>query len=779
MVRPIPLLLRALLAALLAGCLEPPPEAAAEPATEEEAATSFALNPGAEARPPALAAALDAAWVARAPGYEPRTRHLQEEGVPKHMNRLFLESSPYLLQHAHNPVDWHPWADEAFASAKRLNRPVLLSVGYSTCHWCHVMEEESFEDEEIAAFLNANYICIKVDREELPDVDAVYMAAVYAIRKRGGWPMNVFLTPDREPFFGGTYFPPRDGARGNRPGFLTVLRNIHRSWTDNPAGIAGRAEKLTAAVRQRLAPTQLMPQGAVGPKTLESASGFVARSFDAVHKGMTSRSSKFPSQTPIRFLLREGKRAGDTGARGYARETLTAMAAGGIHDQVGGGFHRYSVDARWLVPHFEKMLYDNALLVVAYVEGWQATGDPVLLDVARTTLDYVEREMLAPGGAFYSATDADSANPEGHREEGWFFTWTPAEMAALLPPDDVALARTVWGVGDRPNFEGRFIFSLPQPLASHVPALAPDIATLSRRLDGIKTTLYASRATRPPPLRDDKVITAWSSLMIEAFARYAQAVGSEHHAQIAARAADFLLSEMRTDGRLLRSWKDGRPGKSGVLDDYAFLCQALLDLFEVTGEARWLEEAIALDATIATVFEDTERGGWFLVSNDRTDLLAREKPDRDGAEPSGASVHLLNLLRLHEWTTNPAYAARADAAMTSYAPVLTRAPLSLSEMLMAVDWTLDRPDEIVIVVPDRAKDEAVAKWTRALGARFLPNKVAVVLREGQLSAASGLVPWLNGKKARGGSITAYVCEQGVCELPADTVAAFEAQLATR
>ena len=759
--------------------MEPAPQDVDPPPTPEVAlALPGGLNPGAEARSPELTAALAEAWAARPTDYTPRTRHLLDAAgrEPKYVNRLFLQTSPYLLQHAHNPVDWYPWGDEAFEAARRLDRPVLLSVGYSTCHWCHVMEEESFEDDEIAAYLNANFICIKVDREERPDVDSIYMAAVHALRQQGGWPMTVFLTPDRHPFYGGTYFPPRDGARGNRPGFLTVIREINAGWDRDRVRIDSTARQLAAHIKERLGPQEVTPIGVVDGGVLRQAVLAVGTQFDDEWGGM-KRGSKFPSSTPLRFLLRESRRTGDTGARRMATLTLTKMAAGGINDQVGGGFHRYSTDEAWLVPHFEKMLYDNALLVVAYLEGWQATGDPAYAATARSILRYVEREMIAPGGAFYSATDADSANPAGEREEGWFFTWTPAEVALVAGPEGAALATAVWGLTPGGNFEHRNIPWLERSLGDTAKELDRPVEEVSTELERVKDALYAARSERPPPLLDDKILTAWNGLMISAFATAARDFAEPRYAAVASRAAAFLLDELRWEGTLHRAWKDGQVGALGILDDHAFLCAGLLDLFEATGDARWLDAAVSLDAELGSRFADP-RGGWFLVASDGEQLLAREKPTSDGAEPSGNSVHVLNLLRLAALTTDPSYRTRADAAMKAVEGTLTRSPLQLSEMLLGVDWTLDRPTEIAIVAPAGGLDGARA-FERELGRRFLPNTVSIVLEEPAVAAAAARVPWLAGKKARGGAVTAYVCEEGICELPADTPEAFGAQLDAR
>ena len=463
-----------------------------------------------------LTGRIEAMWRKRGDAYHPRTHHMDANGTPRYTNRLFLESSPYLLQHAHNPVQWFPWGDEAFAMARRLKRPVLLSVGYSTCHWCHVMEAESFEDEEIAAVINASYVPVKVDREERPDLDSVYMSAVQAVAGRGGWPMTVWLTPDGLPFYGGTYFPARDGDRGQPVGFLTLLRKVAESYVARHPVVERAANELAGAVRQMLTP----PAGDHLPPAslLQRAVDTAKTRFDKVNGG-TIGAPKFPSGLPIRLLLDHHRRTGDPAALGMATLTLSRMADGGMNDQVGGGFHRYSTDVAWRVPHFEKMLYDNALLVPMYIEGWQATGAPRFRDVIRTTLAYVAREMTAPDGSFYTATDADSLTPDGRRDEGYFFTWTPGEIEAALPPEAAQLAKAVYGVTREGNFEGRNVLFRPTSLQAVAADLKIAEADLAERMAAINRALYAERAQRPAPLLDNKILTAWNGLMISTFAR--------------------------------------------------------------------------------------------------------------------------------------------------------------------------------------------------------------------------------------------------------------------
>jgi uncharacterized protein YyaL (SSP411 family) len=729
--------------------------------------------PGAPAADAELRSQLAGAWEARQPGYRPRTKHLHADGTPKFTNRLFLSSSPYLRQHAHNPVNWYPWGDEAFETARKLGRPVLLSVGYSTCHWCHVMEEESFEDIEIARFLNQHYVAIKVDREERPDIDAIYMSAVQQITGRGGWPMTVWLTPEREPFHGGTYFPARDGDRGTRTGFLTLLKRLADLYREDPDRIVQAAAQRAARVRASLSPRN-DPGGLPGAKLLEDAVDHYARNFDSKYGGM-AWAPKFPSHVPVRFLLRYHRRTGSESALAMSVLTLEKMAAGGMYDHVGGGFHRYSTDARWLVPHFEKMLYDNALLAVAYLEAYQVTHDEDLAGVARETLDYVRRDMTSPQGGFYSATDADSLVPGGHREEGWFFTWTPKEIETTLGAERAPPVSTYYAVTLSGNFEGRNILHTPRSLDVVAGELQMPAKELRRVVEGAKPALYAARARRPPPLRDEKILTAWNGLMISAFARGAAVLDQPQYATTAEGAAAFVLAHMRDGTRLLRSYKDGRALHKGYLDDYAFLIAGLLDLYEVTANLRWLKEAVALDRVLADRYEDKAGGCFFMTSDDHEKLLVREIPSRDGAEPSGNSVQVLNLLRLHEFTLKDHYRQRGERCFRAFAGRLERSPAAMAEMLLAVDYYLDTPKEIVIVTP--ASGHGAAPLREQLRRTFVPNRIVAVASAGsQLDAHAAVVPLLSRKVARGGKATAYVCEKGVCALPTTDPSIFAQQI---
>jgi len=701
--------------------------------------------PGAPAFAPELKRRLDAAVLERGPSYRPRSRHL-EEGRPRFTNRLILETSPYLLQHAHNPVAWWPWSDEAFAEARRSRRPVFLSVGYSTCHWCHVMEEESFEDEEIARCLNEHYVAIKVDREERPDVDAVYMAAVQALTGAGGWPMSVFLDAERRPFFGGTYFPARDGDRGASRGFLSLLRDIAAVWEREPPRVEQASQAMVGALKVALASEGGEAEGDLpGSEPILAAVRFFEGVFDEVHGGV-NRAPKFPSNLPLRLLLRHHRRTKDPTSLEMAIFTLERMAAGGLMDQIGGGFHRYSTDGAWLVPHFEKMLYDNALLAVAYLEAYQVTGREDLARVARQTLDYVLREMTSPEGAFFSATDADS---EG--EEGRFFLWDEGEVKDLLGAEAERFS-AYYGVTSEGNFEGRNILWVR----------SPDEATW-RSLEQARSTLYQARASRPWPLRDEKVLAAWNGLMISALASGGAVLAESRYLEAAARAARFVLDRMRPAGRLARTHVQGRPGPPGYLQDHAFLAQGLLDLHEATFEPRWLEEALGMASETERHFADP-RGGWWVAGEDQEGLIAREKPTHDGAEPSGASVALLNALRLEAFTGDARFRKVAERALRFYAPSLREQPVALTEMLLALDAYTDSPREVVLVWRPGDRPEALHEVVRRT---FFPNRALTGAAEGEaLERLARLAPVARGRVAVGGQPTAYVCENGACRLPA-------------
>jgi uncharacterized protein len=626
-------------------------------------------------------------------------------------------------------------------------------------------------------------VCIKVDREERPDIDAVYMSAVQALTGSGGWPMSVWLTPAREPFFGGTYFPPRAGARGARHGFLELLDHIQQTYNGDRARVGLAAESLVRAVRAQMEPASASAAGDIPPVDNTRTGGVVGlgaepsdakgissvdlavlgqtvavfkRIFDDVDGGV-KRAPKFPSNLPVRLLLRDHRRTGDAESLGMASLTLEKMAGGGIYDQLGGGFHRYSTDAHWLVPHFEKMLYDNALLAVAYAEAYQATGRLDFARVARETLDYLLREMTAPEAGFYSATDADSLGPDGESKEGEFFVWSKAEIERVLgmtPGAADTITRFVdhYGVTAAGNFEGANILHVARPDEARWTELA-----------AARAALYEIRARRPPPLRDEKILAAWNGLAISAFAVVGRVLGEARYVDAAARAAGFVWTDMRPDGRLVRSWKDGRTGVAGFLDDHAFLTAGLIDLYEASFDRRWLEAALDLAAETERRFADPA-GGWFMTAADHERLIAREKPVQDGAEPSGTSVALLSVLRLHTFTGDDQWRAIAQRALASLSAGFRENPLALTEALLALDYASDEAREIAIVWPDDATPTA-QPLLEVLARTFVPNRAIAAARQADVAALGRVVPFIGDKLAIDGRATAYVCVHGRCDLP--------------
>ena len=725
--------------------------------------------PGMARHPKELASRLAKAFKKLGKKYKPRTHHFWSNKLPRFSNRLLFETSPYLLQHAHNPVNWYPWGKAAFALAQKQGKPVFLSVGYSTCHWCHVMERESFENKKIAAFLNKHYICIKVDREERLDVDGIYMRAIQIFsRGGGGWPMSVWLTPQRQPFFGGTYFPPKD--RWGRRGFSSILKIMRDRFKRDPNGVARTARDMASRLRRmaQLPPAPGMPTS----KTLAAAAKIYNRRFDPVHGGMRGR-PKFPSSLSVSMMLRYARRTRDPKALQIAKLTLTRMANGGMYDHVAGGFHRYSVDSRWLVPHFEKMLYDNALLAVAYLDGYQLTKDPMYARVAKEILRYVSKERTSPQGGFYSATDADS---EGH--EGKFFVWTPAQIDKALGKKKRS---TLWfkryyNVTKRGNFEGKNILHVTRPMAEVARSFKVPLAQFREAIGEGKQSLFRVRARRIPPLSDEKIITSWNGLMISAFARAALVFEDNSYAQKAAKAARFVLSKMRKpNGRLYRTHMSGRSKFNAYLEDYAFMIAALLDLHEATQELRWFREAVALQSLVQRHYWD-RRGGYFRTSQDHEKLLYRPKPRYDGAVPTGNSVHALNLMRLYILTTQEKYRRWAEATFKYFGSRLKRWPIALSEMLLAVDFYYDAPKEIILVKP--TADASIQPFLARLKKLFLPNRALVVVTQGAEQKRLGAIfPLVKKKKPLSQKVTAYVCLRRVCELPTTDPKIFEKQIA--
>ena len=668
-------------------------------------------------------------------------------------NRLINETSPYLLQHAHNPVDWFPWGDEAFARARAEGKPVLLSIGYSACHWCHVMERESFENPAIAGLMNSLFVNIKVDREERPDVDDVYMRAVQLMVGRGGWPLTVFLTPDGRPFHGGTYFPPVD--RHGMPGFPRVLEAVARAFRDKPEDVARAVAQLVAGV-QRSEEEPAEPASTLDPSLPRRAAEALVAQVDSGHGGLGG-APKFPHTRAFQLLLRQHRATGRQELLDAVSLTCRRMADGGIHDQIGGGFHRYSVDAGWLVPHFEKMLYDNAELPRLYLELFQVTGDTAHRAVVQGTLDYLLREMRHPDGGFYAATDADS---EG--EEGKFFVWTPAEVKAVVDPADVDLVCRYWDITDEGNFEGKSI--------AHVTVTIDQVARLFRRspeaaaaaIVEARRRLFELRSSRVPPARDEKILTSWNALLIGTLAEAGRVLDEPRYTDAAAAAADFLWNQVRRDGRLLHGWAKGIAKQDAFLDDHAFLAAALLDLYEATGDARWMPRVRELAEALETRFHDAERGGYFFTPHDGEPLIVRSKSGADGAIPSGSAVAAGFLLRLHSLTGEDTPRARAEEVLRLYHAAAAANPFGYTTYLEALERWSEGPIEVVIV-GDRKADDSRALW-RALAPRYLPHRTLVRVEPGPADVPAVA----RDRPAVGGRATAYVCRGFTCSAPVHT-----------
>jgi uncharacterized protein YyaL (SSP411 family) len=677
-------------------------------------------------------------------------------------NRLADATSPYLLQHAENPVEWYPWGPEALARARAEDRPIFLSIGYSACHWCHVMEHESFENDQIARLMNAHFVCIKVDREERPDLDQIYMNAVQMMTGRGGWPMSVFLTPELKPFYGGTYWPPQ--SRLGMPGFDQVLLAVADAWQNRRGQAIEQAETLTQHLQ--IAATPQPGQAELGPELSEHAALALARSFDPTHGGFGG-APKFPHPMDLRLLLHAWRRRPDADRLHIVTHTLTKMAAGGMYDQLGGGFHRYSVDERWLVPHFEKMLYDNALLVPCYVDAYRVTGREDFARVARETCDYVLREMTDPAGGFYSTQDADS---EG--EEGKFFVWTPEEIAAALGPARADTFCRVYDVTPEGNFEhGRNILNRPKTPEQAAAVLGRDVDELSAELALDRAKLLAVREARVHPGLDDKVLVAWNGLMIEALADAATALDEPRYLAAAQRAADFLVTHMRRDdGRLLHSWRRGEARLDAYLDDYACLAAALVKLYQADFDERWIDEAIRFVELGLRLFEDADAGGFFYTADDHEALIARPKDLYDNAVPSGNSMAALALVRLGKLSGRADLLAAAERTLRAATGVMEHAPRAAGQMLLALDLFLG-PTKQIVVLGDRASPDTAAVLS-ALARRFVPNKVVACRAPSGGGAAhdtarrsAALDPLFAGKQLAGPEPAVFVCEQFACQAP--------------
>lgn len=679
------------------------------------------------------------------------------ENDQKPANRLISQTSPYLLQHAHNPVDWYPWGSEAFEKAVKENKPIFLSIGYATCHWCHVMEAESFENEHIADILNTHFVAIKVDREERPDIDEVYMSAVQAMAGAGGWPLSVFLTPQGKPFYGGTYFPPQDVF--GRSGFEHVLLSIAEAWENRRDEVADSADTITNI----LTPTPVQ-EGfeQLTPRLLEDAFVRLENAFDAAYGGFGA-APKFPSPSHLFFLMCYWGRTQHEKALQMVTKTLDGMAAGGIYDHIGGGFHRYSTDRQWRVPHFEKMLYDQALISRCYVQAWQITRNPEYARIAAETFDYVIRDMRDNGGGFYSAEDADS---EGR--EGAFYLWTESEIEEILAADEAGMFNECYGITDEGNFEGKNILARMvsvEELAKDSdfgPEHIEDILRKSRKL------LLAKRNTRIRPIRDEKIIAGWNGLMIESLAYGGAAMRQQKYIDAAAAAAEGVLSSLLQQGRLMRYCRDGTAVGKAYIEDYAAMAGAMIALYEATFDATWLRHAIKLADTMIELFEDTQQGGFFLIAHDSEKLIVSPKPAYDGAVPCGNSMAAGILLKLGRLTMNAVYADKAAKTLKAFSKHIADSPVSLTHILTALDFWLGPTREIVIAAG--AHETKAQEMLRLAQSYFLPNAVIIFHNDKEIEKLS---PFVASQTAVADMATAYVCENYACKKPITELAELE------
>ena len=679
---------------------------------------------------------------------EPKTK-----GVGGEKNRLGSEKSHYLLQHADNPVDWYPWGEEAFAKAKREDKPIFLSIGYSTCHWCHVMAHESFEDEEVGRMLNEFFVAIKVDREERPDVDMVYMAVCQALTLKGGWPLSVFMTPDAKPFYAGTYFP-KNGRMG-MPGFMEIIGHIANAWANDRSPLLEASEKITKGIQPRPSSGSMAD---LGVDTLKKGYDQLAQSFDPKWGGFGS-APKFPTPHNLTFLLRWHRRNGEANALHMVEKTLNGMRNGGIFDHIGYGFCRYSVDERWLVPHFEKMLYDQAMLTMAYTEAYQATGEARHGAVAAEILTYVLRDMTAPEGGFYTAEDADS---EG--QEGLFYVWTPTEIREHLGKDVSDLFCRFYDVGHHGNFEdGRSILHTRIPLEKFAARENMEVGELKNLFEDARERLFAKRERRIHPLKDDKILTSWNGLMIAAMAKAYQALGDQDYVDAAQAAAGFISHTLKKDGhRLFRRYRDGEVAYSGYLDDYSNFVWGLIELYEATFEASYLEEAINLNQTMIDLFWDETYGGFFYSGKDNEVLIKQSKEIYDGAIPSSNSVAALNLIRLGHITGDRDLVKSAEQLTGTFAKRIKAYPSAYTHFLAALDFIIGPSHEIVIVESQNGK--SARSMVEAIHRQFVPNKV-LLLRpaDRQKDKIAALAPFIRELGSQGDRPTVHICEQQSCQ----------------
>ena len=684
----------------------------------------------------------------------------------RHTNNLINETSPYLRQHAHNPVDWYPWGEAALAKARTEDKPILLSIGYSACHWCHVMEHESFENEEIAKLMNENFVNIKVDREERPDLDQIYMSAVQMMTGQGGWPMTMFLTPAGVPFYGGTYFPPAD--RYNMPGFPRVLVSVAEAYRSQPEQVAGTATAMLGELRRvgLAEPSREL----LTSELLGASYRRIAANYDRVNGGYGG-APKFPPAMTLEFLLHTFHRTGAGEAQQMVEHTARKMANGGMYDQIGGGFHRYSVDARWLVPHFEKMLYDNALLSRIYLHLYQVTENPDARRVAEETLDYVVREMHDPGGGFYSSQDADS---EGH--EGKFFVWSRQEIIDALQQPDADLFCDYFNVTEGGNFEGQNILNVTETLEDMAARNKSSVEKLRETLEAGRRKLFTIRERRIKPGRDEKILTAWNGLMLSSFAEAAAILERPDYRRVAEANASFLLEHLQSDGLLLRTYKAGEAKLNAYLEDYACLIDGLISLYEATGTLKWIESAISLADRMIDEFWDGESGGFFFTGKSHEQLIVRSKEFLDNATPSGNSIATLSLLRLSVLTGNENYRRLATTVLRLLADQIGRYPSAFGFALTALDFYLDVPLEIAIV-GDPA-DSRLSELLRVVWQTYVPNRVIALCTEDHKKAAK-VLPLLRQRDTLVLQPTAFVCEAYTCRTPAHSADELSPQLSPK
>jgi len=670
----------------------------------------------------------------------------------RHTNRLIHETSPYLLQHAHNPVDWYPWGDQAFQKAQSENKPVLLSIGYSACHWCHVMEHESFENEKIAALMNDLFVSIKVDREERPDLDEIYMNAVQMLTGRGGWPMTIFLTPEGKPFYGGTYFPPED--RQGMPGFPRVLTGVAQAYREKPQDVEKSVEQILSALKRMSESHD--SKAAFSPDAIAESAEQISRAYDSDHGGL-GHAPKFPHAGVYELFLRHYHQSKNLRFLEMVTHTLTKMAQGGIYDHLGGGFHRYSVDERWLVPHFEKMLYDNAQLLRIYAQLYCITGNELFKNVTEETADYLLREMLHSEGGFYSTQDADS---EG--EEGKFFIWSPQEINAILGEEAGEIFARIYDVSDFGNFEGKNILHPILSLEQASKLFRKDVREIAALVADSKEKLFHEREKRIKPFRDEKIITSWNGLVLSGLAEAINISPKRAYVESANRTVQFIFSKMFRDGHLLHTYKDGKAKLLGYLDDYAFLAVGLLDLYETTFDRTHFECAIELADAMLSEFWDEKDGAFFYTGKSHEQLISRAKPVFDASIPSGNSIATHLLLRLYHLTGREDYLKRAEAVLRTYYDVMMSQPFGFAHMLCALDLYSRKPKEIVVI--GTRDDTNVAELVNRIHSVYLPNKSLQLAGPDQ--SLEKISPLLQGKTQLDGKPTVYVCHNFTCSAPA-------------